>query len=227
MAGVSVFLAMPTHRDIPPQTVRCLLETQAALMRRGIPLGMEMQAGSSLVHHARSKAAVRFLQTDFTRLFWIDSDIVWRVEDFIRLLALSTRMECVCAAYPSKADPPVFMLNAKPGEVIAANEYGCLPIHGAGLGFTVVQRMIIEQLADRAPKCRFPDIEGGPAPHIFRCDDSNGDARGEDMAFFADIRALGYTINLDPTVGLGHIGAKEYRASILDHLKETTNDHAG
>ena len=31
------------------------------------------------------------------------------------------------------------------------------------------------------------------------------------MAFFADVRALGYAVNLDPSISLGHIGPKEYQ----------------
>lgn len=215
MAGVSVALAMPTHRDIPPMTVRSLLETKGMLQERGIPLSIEIQAGSSLVHHARTKAAWGFLKTTCTHLFWVDSDIAWNGADFLRLLALGTKMPCVGAAYVSKSDPPTFCLNlAKPGEDIEANEYGCIPIDGLGLGFTVVQRKVIEELAAKAPQLKFPDIPEGPIPHIFRCDDTNGEARGEDMAFFADVLALGYPVYLDPTINLGHIGPKIYAGAI-------------
>ncbi len=61
-----------------------------------------------------------------------------------------------------------------------------------------------------------------PIARIFRCDSDKGWFRGEDMAFFADVRALGYQTNLDPQIDLGHIGPKEYRGSILEaiqHLK--------
>jgi hypothetical protein len=84
---------------------------------------------------------------------------------------------------------------------------------------------LIEQLANRAPVLRFPDIPE-PIPHIFRCDDSDGKARGEDMAFFSDIRDLGYQVNIDPNVTLGHVGPKEYRASILDYLNHVQRDAA-
>lgn len=220
MAGISVMLAMPTHRGLSPLTVRSLLETQHLCIQRGIPISIEMQAGSSLVHHARTKAAHGFLKSDRTRLFWVDSDMVWTGADFLRLLALSTVMDCVCGAYPAKADPPRFFLNvADPTAAVEANEYGCLPVNGAGLGFTVVARHVIEQLAAKAPLLKFPDIPEGPIPHIFRCDDSGGEARGEDMAFFADVRALGYPVFLDPSIVLGHVGEKEYRAALFDHIE--------
>lgn len=220
MAGISVMLAMPTHRDIPPQTVRSLLDTQQALHERGIRFGIEMQYGSSLVHHARTKAAWRFLQGDYSKLFWVDSDVSWDGADFVRLLAMSSRMDCVCALYPAKTDDLTFFINVENKDAeISTNEFGCIQVDGAGLGFAVISREVMQRLADRAPLLEFPDIDGS-IPHIFRCDDSNGRARGEDMAFWADIRALGYSINVDPGIRLGHIGQKEYAARFLDSLRK-------
>jgi hypothetical protein len=46
------------------------------------------------------------------------------------------------------------------------------------------------------------------------------------MAFFSDIRDLGYQVNIDPNVTLGHVGPKEYRASILDYLNHVQRDAA-
>jgi hypothetical protein len=223
MTGIRPMLAMPTHRDIPAATVRSLLETQHALLRRGIQSDIEMQVGGSLVHHARTKAAWHFLQSKCNRLFWVDSDIVWTGDDFIRLLALSTKLECVAAAYPCRAEPMKFFLGIDGEEhIYEANEFGCISVNSLGLGFSVIQREVIEKLAERAPKLEYPDIDEGPVPRIFRCDDHDGYARGEDMAFFSDVRELGYKVWLDPHIELGHIGVKEYRASIADHLVEHT-----
>lgn len=219
---VSVMIGMPTHRDIPPATVKCLLETQQTMHMRGMDYHIEIQHGSSLVHHARTKTAHSFLKSNFKRLFWIDSDIVWRAEDFLKLVALSTKMECVCASYPLRHDPIEFNLNVESVTTpMLMNQYGCLPVKGAGLGFTIVQRKVMEELAAKAPKLKFPTTGDELVANIFRCDDSDGLARGEDMAFFADVLDLGYTVNLDPTIELGHIGSKEYTGSIIDHLVKT------
>jgi hypothetical protein len=217
MAGIRVMLAMPTHRDIPVMTVRSLLETQDVLTQRGIPCDVEMQCGGSLVHHARTKAAWHFLQSDCTHLFWVDSDISWQAKDFLRLLAIGNQLECVSAAYPCRADPLRFFIAHSETE-FEANEYGCIPVRGLGLGFTVVQRVVVEQIAAKSPKLIYPDIDEGPVPRIFRCDERDGHARGEDIAFFDDVHDLGYQVWLDPSIELGHIGAKEYRARFSDHL---------
>src|SRR5437868_2297272 len=104
-------IAMPTHRDINPATVRALLMTQAEMQRRGLPLDLKMEDGCSLIHHARTRTTDFFLtQTECTHLFWIDSDVVWKADDFVKMVALGTQMECVVAAYPRKADQVEFYI---------------------------------------------------------------------------------------------------------------------
>lgn len=211
--GLSVGLVMPVHRDLPWQTCKSLVETQALFQAKNIPLGITMQAGSSVIEAARSRAAHAFLQTEHTRLFWIDSDIGWKPEDFLKLSLYSTVMDVVCGAYCSKSDDTPFMMAGFVGDT--SNEYGCLEVKGLGLGFTCVRRNIMEELAAKSRKLKFPDIKD-PIPHIFRCDTDNGEFRGEDVAFFSDVRALGYKVWLDPSVTLQHIGSKAYSASLLD-----------
>lgn len=217
MAGISCFLAMPTHRDIPAQTVISLLETQSEMQARGIPLKVYLEVGGSLVHHSRTSLVHQFLKTDCTRIFWVDSDITWQAKDFIRLLALSTKMDVVCAAYPVKQDPPLFFLRYDESDAHKTNEYGCLSVKGAGLGFAVITRQVIEQLSAKAPMIKFP-FQQECIPGVFRCDVDNGEARGEDMAFFSDICDLGYVVNLDPSVSLGHIGSKVYSGSVASMM---------
>lgn len=218
MAGTSVMLAMPTHRDIPTGTVISLLETQDALTSRRIPFEIQLQVGNSLVTHARSKIADVFLKSDKSLLFWVDSDIEWKAKDFLRLCALATKMDVVGGAYPAKKEPITFFLDPSSGGEIESNEYGCLKIGGWGMGFTVVTRRVMEALAAKSPKLIF-NGSSEPIPHIFRCDEHDGYARGEDMAFFADVKDLGFEAFLDPSVTLGHVGSKTYTASIADMLR--------
>ena len=222
IAGLRVFVAMPSHRDIHPLTVKALLDTQNALISRGVPVGIEFKYGSSVVHHARSRIASDFLATDYNRLFWVDSDIVWQVGDFLRLLAMSTVMDIVAAAYPAKQDPTIFLVRSGI-EDIETNEQGCLPLSGFGMGFCCIHRRVIEDLAETAPRKRFHMLPE-PIPHIFFTEgDDNDDgegAEGEDMAFFRRAAALGYTAWVDPAVELGHIGPKVFNGRLLDHLQQ-------
>jgi hypothetical protein len=94
----------------------------------------------------------------------------WGEPEFIRLLALSTKMDIVAGAYQGRYDPPDFHLRA-PGNVttpdqLEENEFGCIKLAGIGMGFTAVSRKVMERLAKNAPviKYREDDI----LPELFR-----------------------------------------------------------
>lgn len=219
ISGLKVMIGMPIMDGRKAwETEKSLLDTRQAIRATGIHFEERFVVGCSVVEQARSKIAHQFLDSECNRLFMIDADMVWRPDDFLRLLALSTKLEVVGCTYPAKKLPAVFMLQYDESELVA-NEYGCLPIHGMGLGFTVVSREVMERLANRAPDLIFPDSPT-PKPHIFRGDAFNGAVRGEDMAFFADIRELGYKVWLDPAVELGHVGTYVYRASFLELMQQ-------
>lgn len=217
LKGLSVMVGIPAGRDLPILTVKSLLATQSLCRDLKVPFQVGMVAGSAVVQWARDEVVDLFLKSDATRLFWIDSDMVWQPEDFMRLLALSQRHEVICATYPAKVDQPTFYVNRDPSLPMDANAFGLLEVWGVGLGFTVTTRRVIEQLAANAPKV-FDAVSDREVAAVFRIDATNGKRRGEDMAFFADIRALGNTVWLDPSVDLGHIGPKVYTGSIRDAL---------
>jgi len=222
LAGISVFLAMPSHRDLPGQTVISLLQTKTLLAEHGIPIHIELALGGSLVHHARSRLTWKFLKSKHNRLFWVDSDITWNPKDFTRLLALSTVMDIVAGAYPAKSEPVQFLGRAF--GTIEANEHGCLPVGGIGIGFCCMTRQVLEDVSKTAPKKRFHQEPEGPIPHTFciprdDVDDGLG-AEGEDMAFFARAKALGHQLWVDPSVELGHIGPKVYSGQLLAQLQK-------
>src|SRR5262245_4019651 len=87
LRGISVFIAMPTHRDLPPQTVLSLLNTQTACMRHDVRLRTHIEPGCSVVALARSIVVHNFLMTDADKLFWIDSDMSWEADSFLRMVA--------------------------------------------------------------------------------------------------------------------------------------------
>ena len=218
LAGMKPMIGMPIMDGKKAwETENSLLQTRQAIAKMGLQMEERFVVGCSIIELARTKVLLRFLESDCTHLFMIDADMVWRPEDFIRLLALGTKLPCVGGAYPAKREPATFMLRWEDSELIA-NEYGCLPIRGMGLGFTIVQRMVIEDLIEGAPKMRFVDEEG-IHPHFFRNSVENGEFQGEDMAFFQDVRELGYTVWMDPAISLGHVGTKVYRGSIRDAMK--------
>lgn len=222
LEGVSVMIGIPCGPSLPWQTVSSLLKTTMALGERGIPHEIRLVVGCAIVEQARAKVAHEYLAGGMNRIFMIDSDIVWEPEDFIRLLGLSTLMEVVGGIYTTKREPAEFFMR-HPTETMETNEYGCLPIAGMGLGFTIASRRVMEALAEQAPKVIYSEAVK-PWARIFRCEVEDGTFVGEDMAFFADVAGLGVQPWLDPAITLGHAGSKVYSGSIRDAMKTKSTD---
>jgi len=218
LEGMSVFIGMPARGDIPVPTVSSLLNSTAWMDQNGIPNFTSIVGGGTICS-ARCQIAKAFVEGNCTKLVFIDSDMVWDTGDFIRLLALSTKMDLVAGAYQGRFDPPHFYMRA-PDDVpspdkLEANEYGCIKMAGLGLGFTVVSRPVMEKLVKQAPIIKYR--EDDVLPEVFRFDkDESGSFRGEDINFFDDAAKLGFELWVEPKITLGHIRQKIYNASLLD-----------
>lgn len=213
LTGVSVMLGICVNRDFPWQTTMSLLKTQTMLHEKHVPYEIEFVTGGSIIDKSRSELASLFLRSPQTHLFMLDSDQQWTPKDFIRILALATKMECVCASYTAKVDPPTFFIRFADSDSVVLNKYGCMEILGTGLGFTCVQRKVLEEMAAKAPKY-YDEQAKLEKTQIFRSGIENGQFMGEDMRFFKEVVEMGYKVNLDPTLEIGHVGAKVYKGKI-------------
>lgn len=210
--GMSVAIAMPAYGPIPAETARSLFATAQACERVGVICHLIITSG--LVELARDLALSEFLAGPCRKLFWIDADMVWEPSSFLRLLAMSTKVDVVCAAYQQKVEGlPQYVINFEPGR--PANEYGLIPIKGAGLGFAVVDRVACQRISDWAPEI-VDGLNGRTQRAVFRVDVVDGRRRTEDMAFFADLEEHGFQTWLDPMISLGHIGKREWRGRLVD-----------
>ena len=143
-------------------------------------------------------------------------------------MRLAKEVDVVCATYPIKSDGGGCIVNVVP-DASPHHQYPQLvEIYGTGLGFTCMRRDVIEAFV----RTKTPAYHAGRNEMLidaFREDRpiKNGrkEFRGEDGCFFADMRELGYTIWLDPTIQLGHVGSKEYKVEMVE--RDNTLDDNG
>jgi len=217
MDGLSVMVGIPAGRDIPPLTVKSLLGTFNRCQKMSIHCELGMVANCSIITKARDEVVDLFMASEANRLFWIDSDMVWDTDQFMRILALSKLYPVVCAAYAAKIDQPTFYVKYDTENGLRKDEYGMVEVQGLGLGFACIQREVMEKIVENSPVMH-DEMTNKDISSVFRVDTFEGKFRGEDMAFFADIRNLGYKVMLDPMTDLGHIGTKQYSGKFSDLL---------
>lgn len=211
LKGINVFIAVPVKDVIHPQTVIAIMDTLTLLREKGIPYKFAFQIGGTLCG-GRNVAVADFLSGEANRLLFIDSDLIFKPDDVIRLLAMSTVMDIVLAAYPTRQEPMGFFIRVPDGQKIPFNEHGCAAIDGMGIGLSVLHRRVLEDLSAKAPLIRYMTQDG--LPWVFKFEVHDGQFRGEDIGFFEDAKKLGYQCWLDPTITPGHLGRKIFMAPV-------------
>ena len=181
---LEVFIAFPVYREVPSQTLVSFVRTIEMLNAQHISYQCGILQGCSQVCNARNLLVKQFLETKATHLFWIDSDMVWQPEDFVRLLQAG--VDCVNVGYVAK-DTRFFRLNH-------------------GLGFCCVKRVVMEKLSAAAPMGT--TLEGS-FPQVFQYAPHLGIA-GEDIEFYRAVKGIGYTPRRTEDVHLGHVGTYVY-----------------
>jgi len=66
--------------------VTSILETQLAMIKEGISFSVLIIANESLISRGRNKCAQMAMAGKFTDLFFIDADIGWKWQDFLKIL---------------------------------------------------------------------------------------------------------------------------------------------
>ena len=94
---ISLFVATPVHSDVSMHYAQTMLELQKECMKRNIKVMFQMMK-SSLVTQGRNLCTSYFLNTDFTHMLFVDSDIAFKADSIFRLLELDK--EIISIPYP-------------------------------------------------------------------------------------------------------------------------------
>lgn len=214
-----VMIGMPVGSgSVPWLTALSLLGTMRAADREQLAVRITAPVGSSVVTWARSAIVGEFIRSDFTHLFFIDSDMVWKPADFFRLVGFGATHDIIGATYMLKREPPECVVNIPDDTAYEVNRHGNVRIKSMALGFTIIKREVIEKIAATKPLAR-DVLSKAEYPDFFRLGRSpDGGLLGEDVAFFNDAAQHGFRAWLDPSIQLGHVGTKVYSGDIIDAL---------
>jgi hypothetical protein len=133
-------------------------------------------------------------EATYDKIIWIDSDISWTAEDFLKLYQAED--DIVSGIYLSDRGTPMFSGSAKPkNEYLNTTEK--FEVKYVGFGFLAIKSGVFENLSR-------PWFE----PTFKKVTDENGKEylipQGEDYSLCAKATRAGYKIFVDPTVNVGH-----------------------
>lgn len=193
--------------------VKSLVATTKWLNEQGLSYKF-LNAGSSLVSHAREMTAIDKQESDwdtneigsgqytYDTIVWIDSDIVWEVEEFERLIKSEhdiisgmyyTQIGDMSVSVSKFAPDGISPINCKELDFFFDDEP--IEVFGVGFGFIAMKSGVFERM--QRPWFRIERIDHPVKKIILDI--------GEDYSWCMNARRAGFKIMLDPTIKVDHI----------------------
>lgn len=161
----------------------------------------------SLITIGRTGCMLRFLEGDWSHLFFIDSDVGFAPENFRRVLL--SGFDICAAPYPYRKATLGYPVDPK--WVGPVDELGYAPCLYVPTGFTCVKREVFEKLLEA----------GFGKTEIFDTyrDIETDEYFSEDIAFCMRCREIGIDIRIDTRASLTHMGSMEFHDSFEHYIK--------
>lgn len=226
LRGIEFTIGFPCNHTLPTLTAVSLVNTI-----REFPqiTSIIYEIGNSIVQSARDNVVHQFLQNEKSqKLICLDSDMVWKPEDLIKLCGWSTLYPIVAGIYSTKVEGnQKFLGDYKRGEsgLVEMNEHGLVKLTALGFGFCIIDRSVFEQMIPTTES--YYDNRGiGPIYNFFEVGIKNRNLVGEDIHFFRRwVNEFNGEIWVDPDLEIGHLGSKVYYGGSPRTAIEQFNEH--
>ena len=96
---IKLYVATPVHSDVSIHYMQSVVRLQAECYKNNIEFTLDMMK-SSLVTQGRNVCVAHFLNTDYTHLLFIDSDILFYPQSIFKML--NKNVEMCSIPYPMK-----------------------------------------------------------------------------------------------------------------------------
>jgi hypothetical protein len=176
-----IFVATPCYGGMLTEAYfRSVIKLLTFCNQHGIPIAFGTIANESLVTRARNVLVAYFLQSNYSRLMFIDADIEFQVEDVLKLIAHNK--DLVVGAYPKKGVNWQRIRHSVTGETRELNdgeisafgsdyainfkfvnrdlkqiaiEQGLIRLHDGATGFMMIKREAIDKMIAGYPELKY------------------------------------------------------------------------
>lgn len=214
LRGRKLMVGIPAYDGrVNLRTAFALAKLAAHVNPLGVTLMLTQVSGCSLITKARNSIVHDFLKSDATDLLFIDSDVVASEDAILRILALSKDKDVTAGIYPRRGADRKFFLDMYFDEngQFEFDGNGLVRVLRIGTGFMLIRRHVLEHMVSRHPEWRYHNnVTDEHECAVFDFAVKNGEYFGEDYLFCDRIGAEGFTVFLDPTISLPHVGTEEF-----------------
>jgi hypothetical protein len=221
LEGRKLFIGIPCHDGrLNVKTAYALAQLMPEAMRLGVSVTLSDISNCSIITMARNCLVAEFLKTDCTELLFIDSDVIVTPGDILRLMAQSGDKDITAGTYPRRAKDKKFFTD------LYWTESGDLEFEGSlmrvkriGTGFMLIQRHVIEKMAEAHPEWSYQNKPTGERMYAlfdFAIKDDN--YVGEDYLFCDRATEMGFKVHIDVDISLPHLGSETFTNNFREEV---------
>ena len=186
-----LLVAIPTLDFVHSAFVESLVKLQKRLSLECVDYEVCIISGT-LVYVARDKLACEAINSDYTHVLWLDSDMVFQPDIYTDLM--DTGKDFVTGIYHARRPGHQSCIFKRCDDLDHLERFEQYPretfeIGGCGFGCVLIKTEILKAVQYNYKTCFLPKAQFG-----------------EDIAFCNRARAMGFKIWCEPTVQCGHIG---------------------
>lgn len=202
---IDVVISMPLHEYVKFKTTLALLEMQDHTVQSGYKV-RRLWSQTSLLNEARQQMADHVIENKASYLFFVDSDMTFPKDALARLMKHNVDIVSGLCFAKKPAFKPIAGIRNKEGAYDPIDDWPrdqLFEVDTVGCGFLLIKREVLEKIQ---------------WPHFAEKLDIKKKARmGEDYYFCQKAKVAGFSIMVDPTLDIRHIGDYEYGEK--DYLK--------
>lgn len=216
-----VFLSVVTYfGTVEPETGEAINRACEQMKAAGIEHTVQMWSGDSLIADARNGVLAEFLKSGADDLVFIDYDVAWDGDEFMRLL--NHPVDLVAGVYRIKKPDEEFPVRfLERGGRWDDPETGLLEVSGVPFGFVRMTRNCALRMtiwyADRV----YAHARTGKAWCVFDCGLADGLYWGEDFFFCRRWIDTEGKVWVDAEMTLHHVGWKDHAKPNEGRMKYT------
>lgn len=215
LAGKKLMIGLPAYdHKVGLRMAVSLMRLGQQVMEHGIHIQVSSICGCSVVSRARNMIAHEFLKSDCDHLLFIDSDMNFEPDSVLRLLAWNQTKPIVGGAYESRKEGKIYILSLDGDkEHVQMDAMGNVKARRIATGFMMIQRQVFEKLAEMHPEWEHKDNTSDAMLHsFFDFKVTREGYIGEDFLFCDRAQEAGFSVWIDPTIKLGHMGIHEFKS---------------
>ncbi len=215
-----ICVAIPSYTgSISHATFHALLQASAASHQQGWVLELMTREADSCIQRARSALFTAFFEKDYTDLVFVDADIGFSGDGWVRLL--SHKVDVVGGAYRARSPDEHYILRPLNNELGRDPETNLFEVEGVGTGFFRITRSAAKRMVAAYPDDWYtdPTCPNMIVRDLFSFSVEDHQLYSEDYNFCRRWRKIGGKVWADADQVLDHVGYATFRGCMVNWLQ--------